>query len=49
MSLFALLAPLARARGLLGSYPQYLAHAGEVVDELEPLSPEITALVDGLR
>ena len=43
--LFAALAPLARRRGLRGSYPEYLRHTGEVLHELEPLPPEIERLL----
>lgn len=43
-ALFAALAPLARLRGLRGSYPRYLEHDDEVVEHLEPLPAEIAAL-----
>ena len=43
--LFAALAPLARLRGLRGSYPDYERHTGEMIDELEALPDEITALL----
>lgn len=46
--LFAALAPLARMGGLQGSYPGYGHHAGETVAELEPLPPEIEALIPAL-
>ncbi|WP_088288293.1 cupin domain-containing protein [Kineosporia sp. A_224] len=44
-TLFAALAPLARLRGLRGSYPEYERDAGEYVDTLEPLPPDISALL----
>ena len=47
-SLFALLAPLARLRGLRGSYPQYEHHTGESVSELEELPPQIAMLLTEL-
>jgi hypothetical protein len=37
--------PLARLRGLHGSYPDYEHHSGEYVDALEALTPEISALL----
>jgi hypothetical protein len=43
--LFAALAPLARLRGLRGSYPQYERHAGGVVEHLESLPQHIAALL----
>lgn len=46
--LFALLAPLARLRGLHGSYPKYLQDTGETVDHLEELPPEIEAMIPAL-
>ena len=46
--LFAALAPLARLRGLQGSYPGYSHHDGESVAALEPLPPEIAALIPAL-
>ncbi len=46
--LFAALAPLARLRGLSGSYPRYSHHDGETVDALEQLPPEIEALIPAL-
>ena len=46
--LFAVLAPLARLRGLRGSYPRYSHHDGETVDALEPLPPEVQALIPAL-
>jgi quercetin dioxygenase-like cupin family protein len=46
--LFAALAPIARIRGLRGSYPQYLNTTGESVPDLEPLPDDITALIPGL-
>lgn len=45
-ALFAALAPLARLRGLRGSYPDYEQHSGEYVDALEALPPEIAALLN---
>lgn len=47
-SLFALLAPLARLRGLRGSYPQYEHHTGESVSELEEPPPQIATLLTEL-
>lgn len=47
-SLFALLAPLARLRGLRGSYPQYEHHTGESVSELEEPPPRIATLLTEL-
>jgi mannose-6-phosphate isomerase-like protein (cupin superfamily) len=47
-SLFALLAPLARLRGLRGSYPQYEHHTGESVSKLEELPPRIATLLTEL-
>lgn len=44
-TLFAALAPLARLRGLRGSYPEYERHDGEYVEALETLPPEIGALL----
>lgn len=44
-ALFAALAPIARMRGLRGSYPDYEHHSGEYVDALEALPPEISALL----
>jgi mannose-6-phosphate isomerase-like protein (cupin superfamily) len=46
--LFAVLAPLARLRGLHGSYPHYERHTGEIVERLEPLPDEIAALIPSL-
>jgi mannose-6-phosphate isomerase-like protein (cupin superfamily) len=46
--LFAALAPLARLRGLSGSYPEYLTRTGQTVEDLEALPPEVTALIPGL-
>lgn len=46
--LFAALAPLARLRGLRGSYPRYVQQEGETTDRLEPLPPEIEALIPSL-
>jgi mannose-6-phosphate isomerase-like protein (cupin superfamily) len=46
--LFAALAPLARLRGLRGSYPHYAHHRGDTVPELEPVPPEIAALIPSL-
>jgi quercetin dioxygenase-like cupin family protein len=43
--LFAALAPLARLRGLRGSYPDYERHTGGYVEALEELPPEIAALL----
>jgi mannose-6-phosphate isomerase-like protein (cupin superfamily) len=45
--LFAALAPLARLRGLRGSYPDYERHSGENVEHLEPLPDHIAALLRG--
>lgn len=47
--LFAALAPLARSRGLRGSYPEYDERATERLDEIEALPPGILALLpDGV-
>jgi mannose-6-phosphate isomerase-like protein (cupin superfamily) len=46
--LFAALAVVARLRGLQGSYPRYLDGVEETVSELEPLPPEIAALIPDL-
>lgn len=46
--LFAALTPLARLCGLRGTYPDYVQHSGETVDQLEPLPPEIEALIPAL-
>jgi quercetin dioxygenase-like cupin family protein len=43
--LFAALAPIARARGLRGSYPEYDHRVTEVLDEIEALPPEILDLL----
>lgn len=48
-TLFAALAPLARLRGLRGTYPRYVEHDDEVVEHLEPLPPDIEALIPALR
>ena len=47
-SLFALLAPLARLRGLRGSYPQYEHHTGESASKLEEPPPQIATLLTEL-
>ena len=47
--LFAVLAPIARLRGLRGSYPSYVHDTGETVDHLEQLPPEIEALIPALQ
>jgi len=47
--LFAALAPIARARGLKGSYDKYLAVTGGPHAELETLPLEITELIPALR
>jgi quercetin dioxygenase-like cupin family protein len=46
--LFAALAPLARLRGLRGSYPHYLRHTGEIVEHVEPLPEEIATMLPSL-
>ena len=46
--LFAILAPIARRKGLSGCYSTYLTGTGETVDELEILPPEISALIPSL-
>ena len=46
-TLFAVLAPIARLRGLHGRYPRSEQHTGPTVDELEALPPEIAALPRG--
>lgn len=46
--LFAVLAPLARLRGLQASYPRYLDTAGETLAEVEDLPPQIEALIPSL-
>lgn len=46
---FAALAPLARLRGLRGSYPGYLAHTEDFVDTLEELPHKIVAKIPTLR
>jgi mannose-6-phosphate isomerase-like protein (cupin superfamily) len=43
--LFATLAPLARLRGLRGSYPAYERHRGPTVEHLERLPDDIAALL----
>ena len=43
--LFALLAPIARSRGLRGSYPEYERHTGRTVEHLETVPEEISALL----
>ena len=47
-TLFAVLAPLARLRGLRGSYAGYVHDDSVTVDHLEPLPPEIEALIPAL-
>jgi quercetin dioxygenase-like cupin family protein len=42
--LFTALAPLARLRGLRGSYPEYAERVTEVLDDIEALPPHIFAL-----
>ena len=46
--LFAALAPLARLRGLRGSYPRYVEQNDETVDSLEQLPAEIERLIPAL-
>jgi mannose-6-phosphate isomerase-like protein (cupin superfamily) len=46
--LFAALAPLARMRGLQGRYPEYDRNDRDNVAALEPLPPEIAALIPAL-
>lgn len=46
--LFAALAPVARLRGLQGSYAGYVHDTSVTVDHLEPLPPEIEALIPAL-
>ena len=46
--LFAALAPLARLRGLHGSYPDYVHDTSTTVDHLEPVPPEIEAMIPPL-
>lgn len=46
--LFAALAPVARLRGLRGSYPDYTHHTGKSVDQLEEPPAEIAALIPAL-
>ena len=43
--LFAALAPLARSRGLRGSYPEYDERATEILAEIEALPPGIRTLL----
>ncbi|HST85185.1 MAG TPA: cupin domain-containing protein [Kineosporiaceae bacterium] len=43
--LFTVLAPLARRRGLRGSYSEYERHSGEVIHHLEPLPADIADLL----
>lgn len=43
--LFRALAPIARRRGLRGSYPEYLTRVTEVLQEIEALPPEIAAML----
>jgi len=43
--LFAAIAPLARRRGYLGSYPEYERRVTATVEELEPLPADIAALL----
>jgi quercetin dioxygenase-like cupin family protein len=43
--LFGLLAPIARLRGLRGSYPEYANRVSEVLEEVEALPPDILALL----
>ena len=43
--LFSVLAPIARRRGLRGSYPEYLTRVTAVLEEIEALPPEIAALL----
>lgn len=43
--LFSLLAPIARWRGLRGSYPEFANRVSEVLEEVEALPPDILALL----
>ena len=43
--LFRVLAPIARLRGLRGSYPEYVSRVSDVLEEIEALPPEILRLL----